>query len=161
MTIKVSEIVIDALEDIIVQAEEAPIEQAEARAAIRVLNDMMYAWAATGIEIGYSEVSDMGDPVTIPLGAVRGVKANLAIDLATKYDVVPSEAVRVKAKEGYRACVALSINMAGSDFPSTLPQGSGNTYPGYTDNTFYPGQEDTILSETGGSIALEDDTEAA
>ena len=160
MTTKVNEVVIDALEDLIVQAEEADIPQSEAKAAIRYLNDMMFMWDAQGIALGFTEVSNMADVLTVPPGAIFGIKKNLAIKLAPKYFVTPGPDLIADAKEGYQACLNLSVEMADMDYPSTLPQGSGNTYPGYIDNTFYPDQEGTILTETGGSIALEDDTEA-
>lgn len=161
MTIKANEIVVDALEDLVAQAEEAPIEQADAKSAIRALNDMMNSWAVDGVNLGYTQVSDLADPITVPLGAIRGIKANLALDLCSKFDVTPGPALLTKAKSGYKSCVNLAIEMAESAFPSTLPQGSGNTYPGYADNTFYPDEQDDILTETGGAIALEDSTEEA
>ena len=158
---KVSEVVIDALEDLVVQAEEAPIEQAEAKAAIRFLNDLMAMWDAKGISLGYTVVSDMGDEVTVPDGALMGIKAHLAITLAPKYEVPVPREVYQKAKDGYDAILNLAVTMGESAYPDTLPQGSGNTYPGYEDTTFFPDQEGTILTETGGAIALEADTEEA
>ena len=74
---KVNEIVVDALEDLVVQQDEAPIEAPEANAVIRYLNDMMTMWAALGVDLGYTEVSDLGDNVTVAPGAIFGIKANL------------------------------------------------------------------------------------
>lgn len=161
MTVKTHEVVIDALETLIVQAEEAPIEQSEAAAAIRILNDMMLMWEAVGIYLGYTVVNDMADYITVPDGAIMGIKANLAIQLAPKYNVTPDALMIKNAADGYSAIIDISTELASSEYPSTLPQGSGNTYPGYLDNTFYPDQQETILTETGGSVALEDDTEEA
>jgi len=161
MAVKVFEVVTDALETLIVQAEEAKIEQSEAAAAIRILNDMMFMWESLGIDLGYTEVADMGDVLTVPNGAIMGIKANLAIHLAPKYDVEPTALMIKSANDGYQAIVDITTNMTESAYPENLPQGSGNTYPGYADNTFYPGEQGTILTETGGSIALEEDTEEA
>ena len=162
MTVKTNEVVIDALEHLVVQSDEAPIEQSEARAAIRALNDMMFAWDADGINLGYTAVSDLADPLTVPLGAIEGIKANLAIRLAPRYlrkdQLVPASLVEL-AKMGKATARELSVTVSEAAYPSTLPQGSGNTYPSYTDNTFYPDQEDLVLTETGGAIALESDTE--
>lgn len=158
---KANEVIVDALEDLIVQADEAPIEPSEALVAIRALNDMMFSWAVLGIDLGYSEISDLADDLTVPLGAIRGIKANLSLELAPKYNVAVPPSLVAKAQHGYDACVNIAISMAASEFPSTLPQGSGNTYPGYTNDTFYPSQEDTILTEGGGSIALEEDAETS
>ena len=159
MTVNANDVVRDALEDIVVQADEAKIEQSEGNAAIRALNDLMTAWAAQGIELGYTIVSDLADVLTVPLGAIRGIKANLSLELAPKYGVPITAGLVRKAKEGYNACLNLSVSMAESAFPSTLPQGSGNDYPDYGDQVFYPDEQGTILTETGGSIALEEGTE--
>lgn len=156
---KTQEVVIDALEDIIVQAEESDIPQSEAKTAIRILNDMMLSWAALGIDLGYTVVQDMGDLITVPAGALRGIKANLAIELAPKYDAAITASLVKRAKDGYEACLNLAVEIGAMVYPSTLPRGSGNSYPGYADDKFYPEQQSTILTETGGAIALEEDTE--
>jgi len=161
MTTKVNEVVIDALEDLVVQADEAPIEPSEAAAAIRVLNDMMFMWAARGIDLGFTEVNDMGDVMTVPAGAIFGIKAALAISLAGKYEVPIPESVLQKAKAGWEAILNLSVEIAAVEYPSTLPKGSGNDYPSYSSSHFYSEPDSTILTETGGSVALEDDTEEA
>ena len=64
--VKTNEVVTDAMEDIVVQADEAPIEQSEGRTAMRALNDMMLAWDALGIALGFTQVSDLGDDITVP-----------------------------------------------------------------------------------------------
>lgn len=156
---KVNEVVVDALEYIITQADEAPIEPSEGRKAMRVLNDMMFAWDAKGICLGFTEVSDLGDPMTVPNGALLGIKAHLALKLASTYNAVVTQELRDDAKEGMEAILSLAVHTAESAFPDTLPQGSGNTYPTYADDTFYPDQQSTILTETGGAIALEEATE--
>lgn len=157
MTIRTDDIVRDALESLIVQAAEAPIVGNEASAAIRALNDMMYMWELQGIDIGYTQVSDMADPITVPMGAIMGIKANLALNLAPKYNVDPPPILLKNASDGFQAIVKLSTQIAPMEYPSTLPTGSGNYDNGAGD--FYPDMEGTILTETGGSIALEDDTE--
>lgn len=159
MVVKAGEIITDALEEIIVQADEAPIEPSEGRAAMRILNDMMFSYAARGVQLGYSAVSSTGDEITVPLGAIRWMKIQLAIELAPKYDAAVTPVMLQKAKDAYQAVLNLAIDNADSEYPPTLPQGSGNDYPDYSSSTFYPDQEDTILTETGGSIALEEDTE--
>lgn len=156
---KVSEVVTDALEEIVVQSAEAKIEQADANSAIRALNDMMLAWAVDGIDLGYTVVADLGDDVTVALGAIRGIKANLAVELASRYEVQPSQSLMIRARDGKITCIDLSFEQSESVYPETLPRGSGNSYPDYLNSKFYPNQSDTILTETGGSIALEEDTE--
>ena len=112
MPIKAGEIITDALEEIIVQADEAPIEPSEGRAALRILNDMMFSYAARGINLGYSAVNSTGDEVTVPLGAVRWIKIQLAIELAPKYDAAVTDLMIAKARNAYRAVLNLTVDNA-------------------------------------------------
>lgn len=159
MVIKAGEIITDAMEEIVVQADEAPIEPSEGRAAMRLLNDMMFSFAARGINLGYTAVASLGDVVTVPLGAVRWMKLQLAVELAPKYNVEISNTLASKLRSAYKAVQNLAIDGIYSEYPPTLPFGSGNYEAGGWDTVFYPDLEGTILTETGGSIALEDDTE--
>lgn len=159
MVVKAGEIITDAMEEIVVQADEAPIEPSEGRAALRLLNDMMYSYAAKGVNLGYTAVNSTGDIITVPLGAIRWMKLQLAIELAPKYDAAVTQAILLKARDAYKAVLNLVVDSSVAEYPSTLPQGSGNDYPDFANDTFYPDQESTILTETGGSIALEEDTE--
>ena len=156
---KVNEIIVDVLEDLLVQEDEAPIEQSEGLAVIRRLNDMMSMWAAKGVNLGYTLVTKSSDDMTVAAGAIFGIKANLVILLAPKYDVPITMNMTNNAKVGYEAILDLAIHIVPSEYPDRLPRGSGNDYPGYEDATFYPDSETEILDETGGSIALEEDTE--
>ena len=156
--VKAKEIVVDALQEIVVQADEDTIPQSEAKAAIRALNDMMAMWSAKGVNLGFTEVTDMASVITVAPGAILGIKAALAIFLAPQYSVQPTSALIQKANSGWDAILDLTVQSADSYYPDTLPMGSGNTVPG-TQPVFYPGPSSTILSETGGSVALEEDTE--
>jgi len=158
---KTREIINDALEEIIVQAEEAQIEQAEGNAAIRALNDLMLDWDANGITLGYTVVADMGDEVTVAPGALRGIKTNLALELAARYNAQVTPDLARRARDGKITCIDLTLDQAGQVFSGNLPRGSGNDYPSWSDRTFYPDPDNTILTETGGSIGLENDTEEA
>jgi len=156
---KVNEVVVDALEEIVVQQDEAPITQSEAQAVIRTLNDMMNMWAAKGINLGYTAVTKLNDILTVAPGAILGIKSILAIYMANKYEVPVSADLRQKAKDGWKAILNIAIQTAPVQYPPTLPMGSGNTYPSFSTLTFYPDYEDLILEETGGAIALETETE--
>lgn len=159
MVVKAGELVTDALEEIIVQSDEAPIEQSEGRAAIRALNDMMMSYEARGINLGYTVVTSLADDITVPLGAVRWMKLQLAIEMAPRYNATVDNVLLMKVKDAYQAALNLSYDSIQSEYPSTLPIGSGNDSQGISSGHFYPDMESTILTETGGSIALEDDTE--
>lgn len=162
MTETARSVIIDAMEDIVVQTEEASLEASEERAAIRALNRLMNSLAAKGINLGYSTVSKLSDEVTVPDGALDGIVASLALRLWPKYRTGdPGFQLRLNAKEGMESLFSIAVTVGSSEFPSTLPTGSGNDYPDYTDQAFYPDLQDTILAETNGSISLEDDTESA
>lgn len=157
MTVTVKEVVTDALEDILEQSSEEPIEASDMRAGIRYLNDMMFMLDAKGVSLGFTRVSSGGDIVTVADGAIAGMKALLALALAPKFDSTPSQDLRVTARDGLMAMRELSGGIDPVAYPGTLPRGSGNTMYGSTHGweRFYQSVSDPIYSETGGYIALE------
>ena len=148
-----------ALQRILVQASEAPLEADEYQDFIFAMNNYMLALDAQGIHLGYTAVSNLADQVTVPVGALRGVIANLAIEVAPDYGGVVTDALVLQAREGLQAMRMLGQTIGGTRMPSTLPIGSGNTDTGYGWSwNFYPASEDSILAETIGTIALESST---
>lgn len=148
-----------SLQRILVQASEAPLEADEYQDFIFAMNNYMLALDAQGIHLGYTVVSNLADQVTIPVGALRGVIANLAIEVAPDYGGVVTDALVLQAREGLQAMRMLGQTIGGTRMPSTLPIGSGNTDTGYGWSwNFYPDSEDSILAETIGTIALESST---
>ena len=89
--------------------------------------------------------------------------SNLAITLfppfVTQGDV-PIKLTQM-AMSGLNTMRNIAVTIGPSEYPANLPIGSGNEDDSGLDNHFYPDLQDTILAETGGSIALEDDTEEA
>ena len=79
-------VILDALQLLIVQADEAPIEPSVAQTAIRHLNRMMYRFDAEGISLGFNVIENLGDTVTVPIGALDGMVYNLAIAMAPHFD---------------------------------------------------------------------------
>jgi len=148
-----------SLQRILVQASEAPLEADEYQDFIFAMNNYMLALDAQGIHLGYTEVSNLADQVTVPVGALRGVIANLAIEVAPDFGGVVTDALVLQAREGLQAMRMLGQTIGGTRMPSTLPIGSGNTDTGYGWSwNFYPDSEDSILAETIGTIALESST---
>lgn len=145
-----------ALQRILVQADEAPLNASEYQDFIFALNNYMLSLDAQGIQLGYTEVSDLGDEITVPAGALRGIIANMAIEVAPDYGGQITDALAVAAKNGLEAMRRLGQSMSASEYPSTLPYGSGNY--DYGTSYFYPEKESEILAETTGSIALETNT---
>jgi hypothetical protein len=154
------EVVIDALQNLIIQASESSIDPDEAQTAMRFMNDYMASISAyPGINLGYTVVSSLGDTVTIPAAAIRGLKANLAIALAPQYSVPLTNELMIAAQAGQKAMLSISFKMRKTQYPSTLPIGSGNRtrFSGNRSN-FYPGIEDNIVTENNRNIDLESNT---
>ena len=71
-----------SLQRILVQASEAPLEPDEYQDYIFALNNYMAQLDAQGVMLGYTVVDSLGDEVTVPTGALRGIIANMAIEVA-------------------------------------------------------------------------------
>ena len=149
-----------SLQKILVQASEADLEPDEYEDFIFSLNAYMLALDAEGVSLGYTVVSNLGDDVTVPPGALRGVIYNMAIEAAPEYDGTVTPAVAKIAEAGEKVMRLLGQSLPTSSFPSTLPVGSGNERWGRVSH-FFPESEAEILAETTGAIALESGTEAA
>lgn len=116
----------------------------------------MAALNAEGVELGYTAVSSLGDELTVPDGAIEGIVANMAVRVAPDYGAEITQGLIVAASHGLRVMRLIGQSMGQTEYPSTLPKGSGN-YSTYT-SPYYSDLEDTILAETTGSISLEEST---
>ena len=121
-----NDIISEALQELIVQAQEQSIQAPDFQAGLRHLNRMMAALEAKGIELGYTKVALANDNITIPDGAVEGVIYNLAVKLSTSYDITITQSLFTNAKEGMDVLRVLGVNIKPTLFPDTLPRGSGN-----------------------------------
>lgn len=156
----VAQVATAALKRILVQGADAPLEADEYQDFIFALNNFMLALDAEGITLGYTEVSDLGDEVTVPTGALRGIIANMAIEVAPDYNGTISPALANAAAEGMQVMRIIGQTISPASYPSTLPIGSGNER--YAGPKFYSGAtEAEILAETTGAIGLEDSTAEA
>ena len=156
-----SEIITDALIELLVQSSEQAIESAEMQSAIRYLNRMMSEWAARGMSLGFTNIVNPGDTVTVPDGALGAVVSNLAMKLAKQYDEPVTQDLLISAKDGIKAVLHLTVHQVPTSHPSTLPIGSGNENWGLnsgTDRNFYPEQDETAQTEAERNINLESDT---
>jgi hypothetical protein len=121
----------------------------------------MLDWDASGLQLGFTEINSLGDEVTVPTGALRGVIANLAIEVSPDYNGQVSEGLALAARDGLNTIRKISVVRPISQLPCTLPIGSGNEYENYNLSYFYPCSEDEILAETTGAISLESGTNEA
>jgi len=155
----VSQVATAALKRILVEADESPLEASEYSDFIDSMNNYMLALDAEGIQLGYTVVSGLGDEVTVPVGALRGIIANMAIEVSPDYGGQISAGLISAARDGMRAMTRLGVSIGATRYPSTLPVGSGNegNYSSL-EGHFYPDEEAQILSEVTGSIGLESNT---
>jgi hypothetical protein len=149
----------DILQELVVQGSEAPIEADESQTAMRYMNRYMFMLDADGIKLGYTEVSNLGDTITIPNGAIMGMIKNVAAFISSQFDVPISMQLASDAREGLRVMTKLGTSIIASNMPCTLPIGSGNEVDGLNnDFHFYTCPENTITTEQGNNILLEDAT---
>jgi len=144
------EIVRDALQELIVQAQEQTVPAVDLNTGIRYLNDMMTMLDADGVKLGYTIVDAPNDQVTVPAGAVAGMKFNLALMLANGFDVQVGPGLATIARNSKRVMYKLGSSMGKQNFPSTLPIGSGNEGNAeiYNEQLFFGGCcEDTDTCE--------------
>jgi hypothetical protein len=154
-----SQVVSDALQDILVKAAEVPLTADEMATGIRYLNNMMTMLDADGIALGYTVITAPNQTVTVADGAIAGVKANLAVFCAPQFKKVAAPELVARAQAGMRVMRKLGVNIARTQYPDTLPRGSGNEGSWTYNDHFYPGDTANIDAETTGNIALEDGTE--
>ena len=152
----VSQVSKASLQRILVQGSEADLEPDEYHDFIFAMNNYMLSLDAEGVKLGYTEVSNLGDEVTVPAGALRGIIANMAIEVAPDYSGIVTPALANAAKEGMKAMRRLGQTIVATAYPSTLSIGSGNEHGRlYNNEHFYSNLESEILAETTGAISLE------
>ena len=145
----------DSLQDIVVQGSEQSLDPAEAQAAIRYMNRYMTQLAAGGVNLGYTIVTSLADPITIPDGALDGLRARLAIRLAPMFDVAVSFELKEAARDGEKVMYSLGVQLQEMQYPQTLPIGSGNEGFLVGDNSACPAR--TRGAPHGSGRAMETD----
>ena len=150
-------IINDALQEILVQAAEQPIQTPDYQTARRYLNRMMATVPFVGL--GYTAITEPSELVTIPDAALEGVIFNLAKRLLSSYDMPLTSELLLNAKNGLNEIRRLTVKVLPTNMPCTLPIGSGNEEENTFNNQhFYACPDDEVLAEQGGSILLESDT---
>jgi hypothetical protein len=156
----VNDILRDAFEDIVVSVDESALESSDARTGIRAINRIMSTLAANGAAFGFTKVDSVDDVITIPDGVIDSLISILALRLWPKYRSGEATiTIQRNARNGLKQMYKTGITISATEFPSTLPRGSGNSCSNICNSAFYDNLESTILNEQNGSISLEDDTE--
>lgn len=120
------DIIKDALQELTALGSEQPAPASDVNDAIRYLNRMVTAWDARGIKLGYTIVKNPSDIVTVPAGALSGIVANLAVELANSYDVPVGGDLADRANTGLNTIRQIGLKIGQQHFSGNLPIGSGN-----------------------------------
>ena len=147
----------DALQAIVVQASEQPIQTVDFQTSRRYLNRMMATVPFVGL--GFTTITLPDDLVTIPDAALEGVIFNLAVKLLATYDMPLTAELSQNARDGLKEIRRLTVVVLPTQMPCNMPIGSGNEGENtYSNQHFYACPDDEVLTEQGGSILLESDT---
>lgn len=146
----VLDIVTAALRLLEVRTAESPVTASESLDGLESLNDMMNEWNVDGIDVGYESLESPSDLVDVNLGSLGAIKSNLAVYIAPEYGRIVTPGLEKRAKRS-KTSLRTSIKLNPSEYPDTLPIGSGNednTYVGDGDapgnlrnSRFYPSNE--------------------
>ena len=159
MTEKAKSVIHDALSLILVQGSEEPIEADNAQLAIRVLNRMMAKLTIYGINLGYTEVTNLNTTLTVPDASLEAIVTLLAVSLHPHFGAGElNPLIAAQARTDIEDLLLGYMDVAPMEYPETLPRGSGNDLPDFARMHFYGDLEDTILNEIAGRILLEDST---
>ena len=119
-------LILDALKEIVAIPAESRIDAYKTQVGIFYLNAMMFEFAATGINIGYTQIDSLGDVMTVPEQA--------------------EESMDVLRELSY-------ARPANASCSPNLPVGSGNE--SFDTSKFYDHSTTPILTENSGNIAYE------
>jgi hypothetical protein len=153
-----TQVIHDALQEILVQADEQDYQASEYQAGKRALNDMMQEWDASGLSLGFTLIDNITNTVTVAAGLIGAVKTNLAMRLAPQFDVAITPGLLNSAKSGMQAVRNIAVTTNPTSLPSILPVGSGNEDEYYSTRRFFPPPEDGVLAEDNGDVNLESGT---
>ncbi len=142
MSLSAKQVITGALQLIRATGDEEPVEAFDSQRGIDILNDLMAELEeADEIDLGYTTVTTLADEVTVDDGAYRGIKALLAYEIwPYSYQKDPPNVLASKAISGKNALLKIGFDIDESDFPRTLPVGSGNY--DITSNIFFPIDDD-------------------
>jgi len=148
-----AQVVKQILNEINVRASESDLAADEVQDTIFNINAYMAHLAATGVDLGYTEIENLGDPITVPAGAIMGMVANVAVMMCPTFGQQPSAALVSKARQGLETMYKLGVSVMPSDYPATLPVGSGNE--SWRGDQFYHPPAPAFEKEQGGKLILE------
>jgi len=133
------DVVSDILQEITVQSPEQELPAVDFQTVVRYMNRFMASLDAMGTKLGYTNVSNPSDQITIPAGAEEGLVFNMALKVATTYDIAVSVDLAMKARDSLNVMNVIGNTPPKSSYPSNLPIGSGNYQNTFNNFNFYDG----------------------
>ena len=133
------DVVSDILQEITVQSPEQELPAVDFQTVVRYMNRFMASLDAMGTKLGYTNVSNPSDHITIPAGAEEGLIFNMALKVATTYDIAVSGDLAMKARDSLNVMNVIGNPPPKSSYPSNLPIGSGNYQNTFNNFNFYDG----------------------
>ena len=133
------DVVSDILQEITVQSPEQELPAVDFQTVVRYMNRFMASLDAMGTKLGYTNVSNPSDQITIPAGAEEGLIFNMALKVATTYDIAVSGDLAMKARDSLNIMNVIGNPPPKSSYPSNLPIGSGNYQNTFNNFNFYDG----------------------
>ena len=150
------QIIKDAMAAIAIFPDEAPLIDSQTQLIKRKFNRMMFDWETKGIKLGFTEIDNVSEYVTVPPGALRGIIYNLAVEIHPDFlgGDAPPKMLRL-AMDSMRSIRNLTKIDMSSPLPSTMPIGSGNLGDWIYKNELYPLVEPkSFLSNTGFTVTI-------
>ena len=144
-----------ALKRILVQGDDGGLDPSDYADFYLSMNNWMAAQEACGTILGYTPVTQGADPITVPDGAVMGIVANVAINVASDYNGTVSPSLVSEARMGLRAMRKLGHQRGQTSFPSNLPLGSGNSTYSVRSQTLYGRTASGLVSLQNNAVYQE------
>lgn len=154
---KADQLVKAILQDDLIRGAEATFEPDEVQDTLFALNNYMFELAADGVTLGFTELTNLGDEVTVPRGAINGIIKNVALYIAPQFGKQPTPEQLRQAAAGLQVMTKLAVTIPLPVYPDTLPIGTGNECG--IDVHFYGESPDTVTTEQGVVISPESNTE--
>lgn len=150
---KAEELIRDSLQELGQLAAEQPITADQYATGIRYANRLFGQHAYLGL--GFTVLNDASETVTIPTYAEEWAVKALAARMASQYGAFDGlDFLKMDERNAYNIMMrSIDIDVANA-LPAGLPVGV-HVENAYNADPFYVPEDDLILSESGGYIAVE------
>lgn len=147
-----SKVINRALQKLNVSSDISPISPQQMQSAFEILIDMINRWDAKNIKLGITIPANVNDDLGEPAYSTSALYYGLAIEVADDYQVeVPRQLFGNYEKHMSDLMVRVSP-VAVSDFPDTLPTGSGfRRQRSRNQRVFFPTSE-SLITDTSTPI---------